>query len=169
MRHYRPSHICMASPGTLGREKIRDEELGTASTREGGARQRPPAHQAQDARVRRRGHRAADGRRTSSRSRRAGSSTCAACRTSSSTCRPSRCIRHSETSPLRSALPSYGGSAIPTGTLARLWPKFEWASDSSRRKTRGASISLRSRPSRDSKKNRRRICLSRKCALLRVI
>ena len=52
---------------------------------------------------------------------------------------------------------------------ARLWPKFEWVSDRSRRKTRGASISLRSRPSRDSKKNRRRIYLPRKCALPRVI
>ena len=76
------------------------------------------------------------------------------------------------------------GTAFPLGTAriiitshpifydvcsARLWPKFEWVSDRSRHKTRGASISLRSRPSRDSKKNRRRIYLPRKCALPRVI
>ena len=62
------------------------------------------------------------------------------------------------------------GQNWPRITSARLWPKFEWVSDRSRRKTRwGASISLRSRPSRDSKKNRRRIYLPRKCALPRVI
>ena len=60
-------------------------------------------------------------------------------------------------------------SDFAVDALARLWPKFEWVSDRSRHKTRGASISLRSRPSRDSKKNRRRIYLPRKCALPRVI